>query len=198
MISIFGCGRNGWLLDWDWLKILSFIEFWLFRVIVTSKATLNWRQPNYQSHLTHPLYTINCFKSIIGLTIFRRWRAVHGAEEHPSPSGFAMVFQKAPFSPKGLTNGNGKQKTAATVVESNAKTSATVILGPTKTPTKAVTVHKATADTNTAADDNCNNKTMGRCPAAKTTSTLAYMVNTWLRRLLVEHYCCLLHFFCFV
>lgn len=43
-------------------------------------------------------------KLIIGLTIFRRWRAVHGAEEHPSPSGFAMVFQKAPFSPKNSSN----------------------------------------------------------------------------------------------
>lgn len=46
----------------------------------------------------------NILKLIIGLTIFRRWRAVHGAEEHPSPSGFAMVFQKAPFSPKSNAN----------------------------------------------------------------------------------------------
>lgn len=50
------------------------------------------------------IVSINILKLIIGLTIFRRWRAVHGAEEHPSPSGFAMVFQKAPFSPKSNAN----------------------------------------------------------------------------------------------
>lgn len=44
--------------------------------------------------------TINILKLVIGLTIFRRWRTVYGAEEQPSPSGFAMVFQKAPTSPR--------------------------------------------------------------------------------------------------
>lgn len=46
------------------------------------------------------------FVEIIGLTIFRRWRAVHGAEEQPSPGGFAMVFQKAPFSTSKLNSKN--------------------------------------------------------------------------------------------
>lgn len=50
---------------------------------------------------------INFLKLVIGLTIFRRWRAVHGAEERPSPSGFAMVIQKAPSTP---SNKSCKQK----------------------------------------------------------------------------------------
>ncbi|XP_059618900.1 serine/threonine-protein kinase svkA isoform X2 [Phlebotomus argentipes] len=49
---------------------------------------------------------INYVKYIIGLTIFRRWRTVHGAEENPSPSGFAMVLQKAPSSPNNNSGGN--------------------------------------------------------------------------------------------
>lgn len=51
------------------------------------------------------LFPIN-FVQKIGLTIFRRWRAVHGAEEQPSPGGFAMVFQKAPFSTNKLNSKN--------------------------------------------------------------------------------------------
>lgn len=49
---------------------------------------------------------INILKLIIGLTIFRRWRTVHGTEERPSPSGFAMVFQKVPLNIKSLRNKN--------------------------------------------------------------------------------------------
>lgn len=96
----------------------------------------------------YPRITINYLKFIIGLTIFRRWRAVHGAEEHPSPSGFAMVFQKTPFSPKGLNNGNIKNGVG------NPKT-----VNVTNTPSKAN-----------------NNKIVGKCNGT-TTSTLTYMVN---------------------
>lgn len=50
----------------------------------------------------------NYFKIIFGLTIFRRWRTVHGAEETPSPSGFAMVLQKAPSNSCSNKNQNKK------------------------------------------------------------------------------------------
>lgn len=60
--------------------------------------------------------TINILKLVIGLTIFRRWRAVHGAEEQPSPSGFAMVFHKAPASP----NNNSPTTKNATTLLTNA------------------------------------------------------------------------------
>lgn len=49
---------------------------------------------------------INYIKLIIGLTIFRRWRTVHGAEENPSPNSFGMVLQKAPSSPNIITSSN--------------------------------------------------------------------------------------------
>lgn len=51
---------------------------------------------------------INYIKLIIGLTIFRRWRTVHGAEENPSPNSFGMVLQKAPSSPNIITSSNAK------------------------------------------------------------------------------------------
>lgn len=105
----------------------------------------------------------------IGLTIFRRWRAVHGAEEHPSPSGFAMVFQKAPFSPKGLNNGNAKQQQQQLQQQqsqqqqnqhtTNSRKAAAALV--TTTPSKAVAAK--------------NNKNAVR--NLTTTSTLSYMVN---------------------
>lgn len=49
---------------------------------------------------------INYIKLIIGLTIFRRWRTVHGAEENPSPNSFGMVLQKAPSNPNIITSSN--------------------------------------------------------------------------------------------
>lgn len=49
---------------------------------------------------------INYIKLVIGLTIFRRWRTVHGAEENPSPNSFGMVLQKAPSSPNIITSSN--------------------------------------------------------------------------------------------
>lgn len=44
------------------------------------------------------ILSIKILKFIFASTIYRRLRAVHRVEEHPSPNGFAMVFQKAPFS----------------------------------------------------------------------------------------------------
>lgn len=77
--------------------------------------------------------TINLLKLVIGLTIFRRWRAVHGAEEQPSPSGFAMVFHKAPTSPNnnsgstniGTTTNNTTTTTTAATNKKNTSKSIT-------------------------------------------------------------------------
>lgn len=65
--------------------------------------------------------SVAILRLIIGLTIFRRWRAVHGAEEQPSPGGFAMVVQKASFTTaKGSSNGS-QPKGAANAANANAK-----------------------------------------------------------------------------
>lgn len=40
---------------------------------------------------------------------------MHGAEEHPSPSGFAMVFQKAPLNIKSLRSSNNVKSSSSSV-----------------------------------------------------------------------------------
>lgn len=114
---------------------------------------------------------INIFKLIIGLTIFRRWRAVHGAEEQPSPGGFAMVFQKAPFATK--TNGSNSNKNNITTTTNN------------KTSTAAADIYDDSGGFETSIiNNNARNTTTGRgrCVAVPykpitATSTLSSMVN---------------------
>uniref|UniRef100_A0A182F297 Uncharacterized protein n=1 Tax=Anopheles albimanus TaxID=7167 RepID=A0A182F297_ANOAL len=49
---------------------------------------------------------INFLKYILSFTIFRRWKAVHKAEECPSPGGFAMVLQNASCAASSLAIAN--------------------------------------------------------------------------------------------
>lgn len=99
--------------------------------------------------------TINLLKLVIGLTIFRRWRAVHGAEEQPSPSGFAMVFHKAPTSPNnisGSTNigtttnstttsaATNKKNTNKSITNSNLITQQTTSPPPSECSTKNMVI----------------------------------------------------------
>lgn len=63
------------------------------------------QQPLLQQQQRHHGLTINFVKLVIGLTIFRRWRTVHGTEGQPSPAaGFAMALPKGPASPNNNTN----------------------------------------------------------------------------------------------
>lgn len=98
-----------------------------------------------QSHRSHGP-TINFVKLVVGLTIFRRWRAVHGTEGQPSPAaGFAMALPKGPASP----NNNS---------------------APTSTTTSAT---DAAADTNNGNVENASIKTGNIIAAATTLSSSA-------------------------
>lgn len=79
---------------------------------------------------------------------------MHGAEEHPSPSGFAMVFQKAPFSPKNNANNLNK-------VNNN--------------PTTVTPIHSDSSGGHSASVLNNNIQASG-CTTSSS-SALSYMVN---------------------
>lgn len=72
-----------------------------------------------QSHRSHGP-TINFVKLVVGLTIFRRWRAVHGTEGQPSPAaGFAMALPKGPASPN---NNSAPTATTTSATDASADT----------------------------------------------------------------------------
>jgi hypothetical protein len=107
---------------------------------VTIVTELTAGQPPQDPHTIANIF--NYFKSFFGLTIFRRWRTVHGAEESPSPSGFAMVLQKAPESENNnstTTIGNTNESSSKRSTTTSATTATTSSSQLPQKPTKAST-----------------------------------------------------------